>query len=74
MNKQKWRLSDFKDWNMYKNYLFEHGNLKPELNFKPVDWRKYLKSSGKFIDLPQKTQKPPNIHTQNSLALRNQGA
>lgn len=48
---QLFRLSDFADWNMYKNYLFDHGNLNFDLTFRTCDWRKYLKKSGKPVDL-----------------------
>jgi hypothetical protein len=49
--KPMWRLADFKDWNMYKNYLDHHGLLILELNYTPVDWQSYLKKLGKNPDL-----------------------
>jgi len=46
----KWRLHDFADWNMYKNYLFHHGMLNQKLIFKESDWQAYLIKSGKKPD------------------------
>lgn len=49
-NKQAFVFNDFKDWNMYKNYLAYKGNLQHGLDFRVVDWQGYLKVSGKKPD------------------------
>lgn len=47
----QYRLSDFANWNMYKNYLSAWGILSLNLGFERSDFKAYLAASKKTSDV-----------------------